>query len=90
MRPEADSLKNSMIEYKEHTTNESNQRRVDDLNSSLNNSKIEIEGELPHSPRKYNNITNQIQMFSIDKDNIKVAATDIKEGKNLNLRAKTS
>ena len=79
-----------MIEFKEHATNESNQRRVDDLNSSLNNSKIEIEGELPHSPRKYNNITKQIQMFSIDKDNIKVTTIENKEGKNLNLRAKTS
>ena len=36
---------------RENTT-ESNQKKTEDHVSSLNNSKIEIEGALPHSPRK--------------------------------------
>ena len=52
-----DSQCNELENSQGKKTNGSNARRVEDLNSSFNNSRIEIKGVLPNSPRKYNNGT---------------------------------
>lgn len=59
LRADNDSAKNE-VELVEKRTNESNQKPNDDHNSSLNNSKIEIEGGFPHSPRKHNHIIKHV------------------------------